>query len=112
MLSKINRLKNTKDIERVFKNGKGIREGFLFLKLVKNKLGYARIAFVVSRKVSNKASVRNQIKRRMRESVKRLMPQAKAGLDVVAVVQAGAVGKDFSEINNNIIKLFKKANLI
>lgn len=83
----------------------------MFLKLAKNRLGVARVAFVVSQKISKKAAVRNRIKRRLRESAKSLAPCLKTGLDMVVVAQAGIENKTSLEIKNNLSKLFQKANL-
>lgn len=112
MLLKINRLKNTAEIEKVFKDGKGFKEGFLFLKLAENNLGVSRFAFVVSRKISKKAAYRNKIKRRLREVIKGLLSRAKTGLDVVIVVQGGVENKSFQEIQKNTEKILKKAKII
>lgn len=38
MLPEVNRLKKEKDFERVFKKGRGYKEDFLYLKIVKNNL--------------------------------------------------------------------------
>ena len=105
MLARINRLKNTKDINRVFKEGKGRKEGFLFLKLAKNDLGITRFAFIVSRKTAGKATARNKIKRRLREAVRKILPRMKAGFDVVVVVQKEIENKKFQEIEKLLWKL-------
>ena len=71
MLPKKNRLKNKKDFERVFKQGKGFKEDFLFFKITKNNLKENRFGFIVSLKVSKKAVLRNKVKRRLREIIKK-----------------------------------------
>ena len=45
MLPKENRLKKKKDFEKVFKEGQGFKEDFLFLKVVKNNLNLTDLAF-------------------------------------------------------------------
>lgn len=112
MLPKFNRLRNTKDIEQVLKKGRGLKEGFLFLKLAKNELEAARFAFVISRKISKKASVRNAVKRRLREAVRPLLPLAQAGFDAVVMAQKGIENKNFQEIKENAEKIFKKSGII
>ena len=112
MLSKINRLKKQKDIERVFKKGKGLRQGLLLLRFVKNDLRESRIAFVVSLKVSKKAALRNKVKRRMREAVKNSLSGIKKGYDIVLTAVPGIESKGFQEIEENINKAFKRAKLL
>jgi ribonuclease P protein component len=111
MLVKVNRLKKKKDIERVFKNGKLFKEDFLILKVVKNNLKNSRFAFVVSKKVSKKATLRNKIKRRLRELVRRHPPTTRPAMDIVLVAVPGLEKKDFWEMEKIINRLFAKAKL-
>lgn len=112
MLAKINRLQKTKDIERVFKKGKGVKEGLLILKTVKNNLDNSRFGFIVSQKVSKKASLRNKVKRRLRDLVKGRFKKIKRGKDNLLIALPGLERKSFEEIEEAINKLFKKAKLI
>lgn len=90
MLSGKNRLKKKKDFERVFKQGRGLREGFLSLKFIKNDLGLTRFGFVVGQKVSRKAVVRNKVKRFLRDLAKRKLAEVEKGLDIVIIAGKGA----------------------
>ena len=112
MLPKKNRLKNKKDFERVFKQGKGFKEDFLFLKIAKNNLKENRFGFIVSLKVSKKAVLRNKVKRRLREIIKERLPEIKPGVDIVLIAQKGIEEKDFSEIRETINKLFGKVKIL
>jgi len=112
MLSGDNRLKKKKDFEHVFKKGKGFKEGFLFVKLVKNNLKTTRFGFVVGYKVSKKAVLRNKVKRRLREAIKAELPKIRKGLDVVLVADKGFETKDHKETEAVVARLFKKAKII
>lgn len=112
MLPKINRLKRTKDIERVFKEGRGHKEDFLFLKLTPSHLGVSRFAFVVGQKVAKKAVLRNKIKRWLREAARIRLPQVRAGFDVVIAAQKRTETKNFQEIEKAVDKILKKAKII
>lgn len=111
MLPKKNRLKKKKDFERIFKKGKGLNGDFLFLKIAKNNLKESRFGFVVSKKVSKKAVVRNKVKRRLREAVKLKLPGVKAGIDGVLITRPGIESKTFAELKETVSELFKKAKL-
>lgn len=108
MLPKENRLKKKKDIERVFKKGMSFKEDFLILKMVKNNLKKSRFAFIVSQKVSKKATLRNKIKRRLRELVRLKLKKIKGGLDFIFLTTPGIKEKDFWELDKTINKLFQK----
>ncbi len=111
MLPKENRLKNTKDIERVFNNGKGFREGFLFLKLTNNNLSASRFAFIISKKSVGKATHRNKIKRILRNVVQQESPRITTGFDAVVVVQKVA-DRDLKGAAESMRRLIYKAKLL
>lgn len=113
MLFRENRLKNKKDFEKIFEQGKGFKQDFLFLKIIENNLKKARFGFVVSKKVSKKAVVRNKIKRRLREIVRNKLKQEqiKIGIDGVLVALQGIDEKEFEEIEKIIDTLFNKAGI-
>jgi len=89
MLPKKNCLKKEKDFAKVFKEGQNFKEDFLYLKIKKNNLKSSRFGFIVSKKVSKKATSRNKIKRRLREIVRIKLPFIKKGIDGVIIVAAG-----------------------
>jgi len=111
MLPKVNCLKRKKDFERVFKEGKGFKEDFLFLKFYLNNLKKSRFGIIVSQKISKKAIIRNKIKRRIRAVINSKLPKIKKGMDIVLVVLPGLETKDFWEIEDTINRLFEKAKI-
>ncbi len=111
MLPKENRLKKKKDFETVFKQGKGFKQGFLYLKIIKNNLDTSRFGFVISKKFSKKAVIRNKAKRRLSEIIKIRLPGIKKGIDAIIVVMPGAEN-DFQKLEQIINKLFKKAKIL
>jgi len=111
MLAQKNRLKKKKDFEFIFKQGKGFKQGFLYLKTIKNNLDTSRFGFVISKKFSKKAVVRNKTKRRLSEIIKTKLLEIKKGTDVIIVVMPGAEN-DFQKLEDILNKLFKKARII
>ncbi len=110
MLPARNRLKKKKDFERVFKEGQGFKQGFLYLKIKKNSFRSSRFGFIVSKKFSPKATIRNKIKRRLRELVKIKLPEIKKGIDGIIVVIPGAEN-EFQKLKDTLDKLLKKAKI-
>lgn len=111
-LPRINRLKKKKTFDEVFKEGRGFKEEFLFLKLKKNNLKMTRFGFIVGRRISKKAVIRNKIKRKLRELVRLKLKEIKKGFDVILIAIPGIEAKNFWEIEKTLAKLFKKAKLI
>lgn len=112
MLATRNRLKKKKDFEKVFKEGKGFKEDFLYFKIKKNNLKSSRFGFVVSKKFSKKAVDRNKVKRRLRELIRIKMPKIKKGTDGVIIVMPGLKTTDLHELEGIINRLFQKAKMI
>lgn len=112
MLPKINRLKKKRDFENIFKTGKISRGDFLIVREAKNGLGITRCGFVVSNKISPKAVVRNKIRRRLRDIVRKKMQDFKTSKDIVVAALPGIEKKDFSEIKEAVDALLEKAGLL
>lgn len=110
MLPKINRLKKEKDFKDVFDKGRGFKQDLLYLKIKNNDLKFSRFGFVISKKVSKKAVVRNKIKRRLREILKAKLPTIKKKIDGIIIVNPG-IDNSFVDLEETINKLFKKAGL-
>jgi ribonuclease P protein component len=84
----------------------------LALKIATNNLPCSRVAFIVSKKISTKATERNLIKRRLREAVRAILVSVKEGYDIVVFSKTNIKGQNFSQIQNEIIGVFCKAKLI
>ena len=112
MLPKKNRLKKRRDFESVFRKGKGFRENFLFLKKNKNNLHQTRFGFIVGKRVSPKATVRNKIRRRLSSLVQKRLAKIKNGFDVILIAQPGLEDKNFREVEKIIDRLFQEAKVI
>jgi len=115
MLPRENRLRRNKDIKNVLTKGRTTREGFLFLKIVKNDLGILRFAIVVGKNLSKKAVVRNKLKRRISEIIrmglklKEIKPDR--GIDGVIIALPGAERMNFRDLKQAIEKIFAKVKL-
>ncbi|MDD3032766.1 MAG: ribonuclease P protein component [Candidatus Pacebacteria bacterium] len=110
MLKRENRLTKKKDFERVYKKGRGIKTDSLFLKILENEQEITRIGIVISKKVSKRAVIRNKIKRRIREIVKK--SSLKPGFDLIIVTYPQIKEKDFQQLEEEINQLFKKAKCL
>jgi ribonuclease P protein component len=98
MLPKENRLPGHAFI-LVKKRGRTLRSKNLTLKVLGERgEDPSRIGIIISTKVSKKAVVRNKIKRRIKESVLKILPKIKNGFDIVLIAKPMAVNEnDFFE---------------
>ncbi len=110
MLFSKNRLRKKKDIENVLKNrnSKTVSLSFLSVRFLLNELPYSRICFVVSKKISKKAVIRNKIKRQLREISRDIIKNTEKGLDIVVFTRPEITNSDFNQIKNVLETLLKK----
>jgi len=112
MLASVNRLKKKKDFEKIFKEGTGYKENFLYLKIKKSNQETTRFGFIVSKKFSAKSTVRNKIKRMLREIIRINLPHIRRGIDGVIVIMPGFKINNFWELEEIIRKLLKKSGVL
>ena len=104
---------STRDIEKTMRHGRLFHASHVFFRLKRNNTSpkINRYAFVVSTKVDKRAVVRNTIKRRLKELVRKHAEIIPIGYDVVFIVRASAVHASFEELSRNIYGLLRKSKL-
>ncbi len=112
MLPSANRLKKEKQIARARAGRRRGDRGLLVCRAAANGLGVARFCFVVSKKVSKKAVVRNKVKRRLRAAVAGLMDRILPGFDCVLAARPGLEEKNFEEISFMVQGVLMMAGLL
>lgn len=105
MLPKENRLKKKKEFEIVFKDGKTLKGNNIIIKYLGNGLDYAKIGFIVSKKVSKKAVERNKIRRRLREATRNV--NLKKGLNIIIIALSKIKDVSYIEIEADIKNILK-----
>jgi ribonuclease P protein component len=68
---------------------------------------HSRIGLSVSKKIGS-AVVRNRIKRRLREAIRKHLLDNKLSYDLVVVAKKDSVKAKFAELNNNISYAFSR----
>jgi len=83
MLKNINRLRKTREIQRVFKAGKSIKSANFSIRYAPSRQSSTRFAIVVGIKVSKLSTRRNALKRRVREVIRQTIQALPVGYDIV-----------------------------
>lgn len=111
MLAKLNRLHTDQEIKQVALKGKAFFLPQFVFKYQIVKEPVLKIGFVVSTKIDKRATVRNRLKRQMREASRKLLPKSKQGYLVLVVAKKAALELDFKQICQQFEFAFKKIKL-
>jgi ribonuclease P protein component len=111
MLKRANRINKTRDLQRVYRLGKPVHSSALVIKFVAAPAGasaaQSQVAFVVSKKVSKKAVLRNRVKRVLREKVRLNLSRQKPGKYLV-IVKPQAANMTAAELRAQISHALSK----
>lgn len=111
MLPKEHRLTDDYDFRRVKRLGKSYHCPLFKLSIASQKVSAApRFGFVISKKIDKRATVRNRIKRLLRQAVRERLEKIPNGFDIVFVVRPNIVGKSYEEINIEFNKVLSKVS--
>jgi len=102
MLARSQRLQGRDEIKQILRKGGIVRRRYLSLRCLKNNLPFSRFGFVVSAKVSPKASARNLLKRRSREIIRKNLPSIEKGYDFLFIFSPPAAAIGFSELEQEL----------
>ena len=109
MLPKENRLTDDYDFRRVKRLGKSYHCPLFKLSFAQRKIeAPSRFGFVISKKIDKRATVRNRIKRLLREVVRENLEKIPDGFDIVFIVRPNIVGKNYEEISIEFDKVLSK----
>ena len=112
MLPKDYRLSREGDIVRALRKGRMVKGAFVSLYVSGSSLKNSRFGVIVSKKVHNKPTRRNLVKRRLRYIFSKYFQQIKPGHDCLVVARPGILNQDFQQIEQEVLKLFARARLL
>ncbi len=101
------RLLKHADFDHVYQNGKRQFSGHLTVFSLRRDAGAPRVGFTVGR-VLGGAVVRNRIKRRLREAVRRHLHALPGPVDLVINPKKSVLTLEFGQLESEIAKAFEK----
>ena len=104
-------LQKDRDFRKVYRHRNSMANRLLIIYIRENQEEYNRVGFTVSKKVG-KATVRNRVKRRMKESYRLRHHHVKLGYDVVFIARDTAADSSLAEIDSAMMHLLQKKKLI
>lgn len=104
MLAKKNRLNKEKDINYVLRAGRRNSNPLFSASCHFSKGDEKRFVFLVSKKVSNRTTKRNLVKRRMRNICAKLLPRCRRGVSCLFIARPKSLSADYSQLENEMLK--------
>ena len=99
------------DFRKVYRHRNSMANRLLIIYIRENHENYNRVGFTVSKKVG-KATVRNRVKRRMKESYRLKEHHIVPGYDVVFIARDTAADSSMAEIESAMMHLLRKKKMI
>jgi ribonuclease P protein component len=113
MLPKENRLSGKNNFEKVKKDGLVYQsETFAIIVLERQDGGVSRVGFIVSNKISKKATDRNKVKRNLRNIISPQLKNIKPNFDLIFLAKRAIIYKNHDQLNIEVGKMLKKTNLL
>lgn len=113
MLPHSARLRRREEFQRIYAAGKAYPDSCVVLHVLPltDRPDERQVGFSVSKKVGN-AVVRNQVKRRLREIVRPLLPRLKPGSQLVIAARSRSAGAPYAEIAASVFRALTRAGLL
>lgn len=109
MLAKENRLNKAKDYGKVFKRSRPVFSEHMAIRKVTNHSNASRFGFVVSNKISKRATKRNALRRKLRSVIQTNLPMIDKGFDFVILVKKDfPLPYNFDQVREELMYLLSK----
>jgi len=105
------RLKAESDVQRVWQQGRAFAHPLVILRVRPNNLDRSRAGFIAGKKMGN-AVVRNRAKRRLREALRPHFPKILTGHDFVLIARGNITQAPFTDIQQAVQEVLKRAKLL
>lgn len=110
-MDSLHRLRRSADFEHARLRGRTERTPLLLLNAVRNEQPATRCGFSVSRRVGN-AVIRNRVRRRLREILRRHLPRIPSGWDLAFIARPASAQADFPTLAAAVESLLARAQLL
>jgi len=118
MLKKKNIIRLRREFEEIRNKGRMYQSpifGLLVLRRPRQtwlRNNESKFAFIISKKISKKAVVRNKIRRLLAESVRVNLKNIKKGYLVLFLVKKEIVGMKFGEVEREVKRMFERVGVV
>jgi len=107
-MKKLHLLRSPDDFRRVLRRGRDIKSPLFRVIFVSRNFGSARFGFFVSRFLDKRAFVRNRLRRRAREWIRRQARLLKMPKDVIIIFKKEAIQAERRKFYEELAKIFER----
>lgn len=107
-MKRIMPLRGKKDFSLLFRRGKKIESPLFRLIFLATELPYFRVAIVVAKSVEKRAVLRNRIRRRIREWLRKHMKAKSPSADIIFLVKKESIHTDRSYLYEELEDCLKE----
>lgn len=110
-MKKINIIKESKDFENIIHKGKFIKNEYYILYYLKNDNNkYYRFGISVGKKISTKAVIRNNLKRKLKSIIDNHKNFYQNNQDYIIIMKRSCLEANYKKLENNFISLINKTS--
>lgn len=110
-MKKINIVRDSKDFENAIKMGKRISNQHYIIYIVSNKKEYYRFGISVGKKISNKAVIRNKLKRQLKSIIDNNKNLYQNYQDYIIIMKRNCLESNYQELENSFLNIINKITL-
>lgn len=112
MLPRENRFAKPIDIKKVLRFGKQCKDQNFFIRYLRSSKNHSRFAFIVSNKISKRATKRNRIRRRLRSLFFLFQKEFQENYDMIVIARPRCITLKYQEMKNEIAILLRNRRII
>jgi len=111
MLNKKNRISNRQLIEKLFEKGRLYKNTYFIFRFLPSTEPVSKFAIIVSKKVSEKAVERNQLRRQVSEAIRLNTSILKTNIVSLVIMKSNVEKANYEELNKGITDFFNQHKL-
>jgi ribonuclease P protein component len=106
-LFKKNRLTSKTEIQKTIRQGQKISLNEIKVFFKKTDQKFSRAVIIIPKKIDKRSAIRNKLRRRAGEVIRKIIPQIKKTGDMVILMQKGAEVLKFQELKEKLISVLR-----
>lgn len=109
-MKKINIVRDSKDFETAIHKGKFYKNELYIIYIIRNDKDYYRFGISVGKKISNKAVIRNKLKRQLKNIIDKNKNLYQKNQDYIIIMKRSCLEKTYQELEHGFLEIMNRIN--